>query len=171
MGARRGLTALALALAAAGCKTKEEPKPAPAPSSTAAPDQLNGEIPEGRERAYTLPLPLHSEIRARFKDSVHVGVGYSREDVANFIRARVKDGKTTSGAALTRFDNVVVTKDPTKHLTIEVMPAPMTSNFRSQLIISDVTPVPEPPGMTDADRWKQLGLTPEGKPLDPNRLE
>lgn len=102
---------------------------------------------------------------------MHVGVTYSREEVANFIRARVKDGKTTSGSSTTRFDDVIVAKDPTKHLTIEVMSAPMTSPYRAQLIISDVTPEPEPPGMTDADRWKKLGLTPNGKPVDPNRLE
>jgi hypothetical protein len=39
-------------------------------------------------------------------------------------------------------------------------------------VIKDVTPPPPPPpGLTDAERWRAAGLTPDGHPLDPKKLE
>ena len=64
-----------------------------------------------------------------------------------------------------------MTKDPSKTLTIEVRVAPIAAEYRSQMVISDVTPLPEDPGTTDADRWRKAGMTPDGKPLDPKHLQ
>ena len=162
----------ALSTSVAACKRKEQ-APAPAPSSVAPlPDRLaKGEIPEGPERAFTLPLPLHSTVKARFATSIHVASPHTQEELANFIKMRVKDGKTTSGASETRFDQVVVEKEPSKTLTIQVRPAPISGEYRSEIVINDVSGVPEPPGMTDADRWKKAGLTPDGKQLDPKHMQ
>jgi hypothetical protein len=33
------------------------------------------------------------------------------------------------------------------------------------------SPPPPPPGLTDAERWRAAGLTPDGRPLDPKKLE
>jgi hypothetical protein len=175
VGTRRRLIALgivaAVPLAFAGCKRKEE-APAPAPSARPSADHLvRGEIPEGRERAFTLPLPLDSTIKARFNGSVHVASWHTQEELANFVKARVKDGKSTSGASGTRFDQVVVTKDPSKTLTIEVRSAPIAGEYRSQIVVSDVTPLVEEPGTTDADRWKKAGMTPDGKLLDRKHMQ
>ncbi|MBX3206951.1 MAG: hypothetical protein KF764_18035 [Labilithrix sp.] len=176
MGARRRLIAgVALASMALGgapaCKRKED-APAPTPSARPNADHLApGEIPEGRELAYTLPLPLRSTVKARFHDSVHVASAYTLEELSNFVRARVKDGKTSSGATETRFDRVIVAKDPSRTLSIQVRAAPRGGPFRSQMVISDVTPVPEAPGLTDEDRWKKAGMTPDGKLIDRKHLE
>jgi hypothetical protein len=157
---------------APACKRKEQAPPEPVPSAQSTADHLaKGEIPEGRERAFSLPLPLHSTIKARFANSVHVASPYTQEELANFIKTRVKDGKTTSGASETRFDQVVVVKDPSKTLTIQVRPAPIMGEFRSQVVVDDVTPLPEEPGLTDADRWKKAGMSPDGKLLDRKHLQ
>ena len=157
---------------AAGCKRKEQAPPAPAPPVAPSADRLaEGEIPEGRERAFTLPLPLHSTVKARFGQSVHVASPHSHEELANFIRSRVKDGKTSSGATETRFDGVVVTKDPSKTLSIQVRPAAITGEYKSQMVIDDVTVPPEEPGLTTEDRYRKAGLTPDGKLLDRKHLQ
>ncbi len=38
-------------------------------------------------------------------------------------------------------------------------------------MIKDITPPPLEPGLTDEERWKKAGLTPDGKPIDPKKLE
>ncbi|HVH47927.1 MAG TPA: hypothetical protein VM925_36585 [Labilithrix sp.] len=164
--------AASFTLVASGCKKKEEATPAPAPSVRASADHLaKGEIPEGRERAFTLPLPLHSTIKASFVGSVHVASPHTQEELSNFVRARVKGGKSSSGATETQFDQVVATKDPSKTLTIQIRTAPIAGEYRSQMVINDVTPIPEEPGMTDTDRWRKAGMTPDGKLIDRKQLQ
>jgi hypothetical protein len=123
------------------------------------------------QHAFTLPLPLHSRITSRFGSTVHVGSGHSLEELASFTRARVKDGKSTSGASETRFDNVVVTTNPSRVLTIEIRRAVGDAEFRSQMAITDVTPAPVNSAESDADRWRKAGLTPDGKLLDPKHMQ
>lgn len=163
-----------LALGASGCKAKEPPPaPSPPPSARPSPDRLaKGEIAEGRERAFTLPLPVHSEVKARFQRSIHVASPHTHEELSNFVRVRIKEGKTSMGASETRFDSVVVTKDPSKTLTIEVRPAAIVGGeYRSQIVVNDVTPAPEEPGLTDADRWRKAGMSPDGKLLNRDQLQ
>ncbi len=173
MGARRRLIALlGVAAALGGCKSKEPPEAPPAPHAQASSDRLAaGEIPEGRERAFTLPLPLHSTVKARFTNSVHVASSHTREELANFVKTRVSKGQTTAGTTETRFDQVIVTRDPSKTLTIEIRSAPIAGEYKSQIVVSDVSPLPQVPDETDADRWRKAGLTPDGKQLDPKHMQ
>ncbi len=176
MGARRRLIAFAVASlalsGAAACKRKEQAPPTPAPSAAPSTDRLApGEIAEGRDRAFTLPLPLHATVKARFAGSVHVASTHTQEELANFVRARVTEGTSSSGTSETRFEKVVVTKDPSKRLTIEIRRPAIVGEYRSQMVIDDVTPAPEEPGLTDEDRWKKAGMTPDGKLIDRNRLQ
>lgn len=174
MGARRRLilavACAALALSGTACKRKRVEGGAPAPSSSA--DHLTkGEIPEGSQRAFTLALPLHSAIKATFPGSVHVASAHSYEELAVFVKARIKDGKTRSSSSETMFEQVVATRDASKTLTIQVLPAPIVGEYKSQMVVTDVTPAPEPPGLTDADRWRKAGLTPDGKQIDRTQRE
>lgn len=176
MGARRRLIAVALASvtlsSASACKRKEQAPPAPAPSAAPSVDRLApGEIAEGRERAFTLPLPLHSVVKARFAKSVHVASTHTPEELASFVRERVSEGTSPSNATETRFEEVVVTKDRSKRLTIGIRRPAIAGEHRSQMVIDDVTPVPEEPGLTDEDRWKKAGMTPDGKLIDRNQLQ
>jgi hypothetical protein len=177
VGARFRLSSSIIAVAASlacgpvACKSKGTATLPPAPSAKVADHLARGELPEGSAHAYTLPLPLRSQILASFINSIDVGSEYSVEDVASFTRARVKDGRITAGANETRFDNVVVKSDPSRVLTIEILTAPPSGRFRSEMLIRDVTPPPLVPGENDADRWRKAGLTPDGKLLDPRRMQ
>jgi hypothetical protein len=176
VGARHRLILCLVSIAAIGgapaCKRKEQAPPSPAPSARPSADRLaKGEIPEGKERAFTLPLPLHSSVKARFPGSIHVASAHTQEELSNFVRARVKDGKTSSGASETRFEKVVAISDPTHTLSIEVRSTALLGEFRSQMIVNDVTPPPPDPNLTNEDRWKKAGLTPDGKLLDPKHMQ
>src|SRR6476619_4399877 len=100
MGSRRRLTAVALVLAlamsaCASCKPKTDdgPKTEEAPPDRLAP----GEVVEGTERAFGLPLPRASHVAARFATSAHITSTVTPEQLANFVRTRVQEGKVTQG--------------------------------------------------------------------------
>lgn len=174
MGSRRRLIAVALALAlgvsaCSSCKRKtdEGPKTEEAPPDRLAP----GEVVEGSERAFGLPLPRASRVAARFATSVHVTSTVTPEQLANFVRTRVKEGNVTQGTSSTKLENVVPRDDKNKRLTIDVRPLHAGNGNRSEMVIQDTTPPPFDPKLTDEERWKKAGLTPNGQLIDPKRLE
>ncbi len=174
MGSRRRLivTAIVIALGAtagAACKRKVEDKKTVV---EAPPDHLApGEVVEGTERAFGLPLPRSSRVAARFADSVHVTSSVTPEQLANFVRARVKEGTVTQGTTSTRLENVIPRDDQAKRLTIEVRPMRGGNGDRSELFVRNATPPPFDPSLTVDQRWKKAGITPEGKLVDPQHLE
>ena len=137
------------------------------------PDRLApNEVVEGKERAFGLPLPQAARIKARFEKTVHVVTPLPMEDIANFVRSRVKDGTITPGTGSTELTNVVPLADPQKRLTIEVRVAGRSSDgARSEIIIRDTTPPPTDPGLSDEERWKKAGFTPDGRIADPQHLQ
>lgn len=176
MGARRRLShALLLALALAGgalsaggcssCKPKEEiveSKP---------PDHLvPSEVVEGKERAFGLPLPRVSTVAARFEKTIHVQTPLTPEELVNFVRARVKDGKVTPGTTTTQLFDVAPIGDPAKRLTIDVRTYRGGDGNKSEMIVRDTTPAPVEPGLTDEQRYQKAGLTPSGQVADPTHL-
>jgi hypothetical protein len=171
MGDRHGLTVVAfaalLAMAdATGCKRKESPQP-PLPTDSLA----RGESVEGPDKAYALPLPRLSRVTWRGQNSITVLSNLTHEDLVNFVRARVQNGDVTSGSGATQLRNVVVPSEPKRILTIEIRPAPPMAGGRSQMIVTDTTPLPDDPKLTEEERWKKAGLTPQGKVLDPKQLQ
>ena len=58
------------------------------------PDHLvPSEVVEGKERAFGLPLPAPRSVAARFEKTVHVQTPLTPEELVNFVRPRVKDGR------------------------------------------------------------------------------
>jgi hypothetical protein len=175
MGSRHRLSFLALALAlgvsaCSSCKRKTDAGPK---NEEAPPDRLApGEVVEGAERAFGLPLPRASKVAARFATSAHVKSTVTPEQLANFVRARVKEGTVTQGTSSTKLENVIPRDDKNKRLTIEVRPLHGGDGTRSEMVVRDTTPPPLDPTLkTDEERWKKAGLTPEGKLLDPKHVE
>ena len=173
MGSDRRLIALAvLALGLSVCssckrKAQEGPKTEEAPADRLAP----GEVVEGTEHAFGLPLPRPSQVEARFQTSVHVTSSVTPEQLANFVRTRVKDGKVTQGTSSTKLENVIPRDDQKKRITIEVRPLRSGNGNRSEMVVHDTTPPPLEPNLTDEQRYKKAGLTPDGKLLDPKHTE
>lgn len=173
MVARRRLTrssrvALVALVALAACK---KPPPPPSQKDAGAHDRLApGEFPEGKQKAYALALPLASSVRTSYGGTVGVVSELSPEQLANFVRTRVKEGKVVAGTSSTRFEDVVVPAEPNRRLTIHVRPTrPDNSSFRSEMTVEDTTPPPLEPGLSDEERWRKAGYGPNGQ-IDKTRL-
>ena len=150
------------------CKRKETLPPTDdKPKDQLAPN----EIVEGKDRAFGLPLPRVARVAARFEKTVHVLSPLTPEDLTNFVRARVKDGKVTPGTNGTQLLDVIPRDDQQKRLTIDVRTVRTGDGTRSEMIVRDTTPLPVEPGLTDEQRFKKAGLTPDGKIADPKHLQ
>jgi hypothetical protein len=166
MGPRDRLTlALIIAVAAAGgCKrsTKSEEAPPPPPDRLAP-----NEVPLSKEKAFALPLPRGARVGGHFGGTVDIATDMSPEELANFVRTRVKGGRITAGSTTTTFEAVTVPTEPGRVLTIEVRPG---RTVRSEMIVQDVTPVIDPKAKTDEDRWRAAGYDKDGNPISPSLL-
>jgi len=130
-----------------------------------------GELVEGKQKAFALVLPRELEIKREFPGTVHATSRTAKpEQVANYIRARVQDGIVAAGAAGTKFLGVHAKGELTRDLSIEVN-AGTPGVATCDVLVEDVTRPPVVPGLSDDERRRQVGLTPDGKLLDPKHLE
>ncbi len=163
------------ALALGGCRCSdagEAPVPhasASAPAPRPPVDRLApGELAEGPHSAFGLTFPQKMRIERRFLDSAHAAGRVAPESVANYVRQRVDATHVEIGAARTVFPRVHIKGGaPDKVYRIEVV----ADGAITRLVLSDVTPPPLEPGLTEAERWRRAGMTPQGKPLDPKSME
>jgi hypothetical protein len=109
------------------------------------------------------------EIASRLRDRAVVSGRVSPEALANYVNEQVVVSHVEVGAARTVFPMARIKGGPPDRLfELEVLP----DGPRTRLVIKDVTPPPPPPpGLTDAERWRAAGLTPDGHPLDMKKLE
>jgi len=163
-----------VASGAAGCHRKSEPPPPPVASSAPSQKPLDrlapGELAQGDAEVFGFRVPRAMHVRGAFLDIAYVAGDSSPEAVANYVRERVDADHVEIGAASTVFPHVHIKGGaPERVYDFDVTPL---GEHSTQLIIRDVTPrPPNPPGMTDAERWRQAGYTPDGKPLDPTQLK
>ncbi len=91
------------------------PRPVPTAAADAAPrDHLApGELLEGPEKAFGIPLPQGVKVDSYFPPQILAsGPAVKAADVANYLRARVTSGRVMVGAASTIFDHVQAEVSP-----------------------------------------------------------
>lgn len=159
-------------LLAAGCR-KDEAEPAP-PAAAAVADAATprdrlapDELLEGTQKAFGLTLPRQVRVDQAFVDVVYASGEPRADAVANYVRARVRSGTVRVGAASTLFEHVQIPGSPGREYSIRVAQGERGEGCRIDL--RDVTPPIMPP--TEAERWRAVGLSPQGKILDPTHLE
>jgi hypothetical protein len=142
----------------------------PAPSASAARDHLApGELVDGPLHAFELRLPLGVEIKEAFSSIVYAGGPVDPMQLANYLRGQVKGGSISVGAAATVFDQVTVPANNKRILRIRV--ETVAQGRGARLEVRDVTPPPPPaPAVDDAERWRRVGMTPDGKLIDPSHI-
>lgn len=154
------------------CRGEADAPPAPAPTTAPTPpppvDQaLPGELAEGVEQAFGLPIPRRMKVSARFSDAVFAIGEIPAERVANYVRTRVLAGHVETGPGKTIFAQATVKSAPQRRVRIEVV----SRAHLSELVVRDETRPPKEPGLSVEERWRRHGLTPDGKVIDPTRLE
>lgn len=162
-------------LSVAGCSSKREgPGPvasgvlassSPPPLDHLAPDELA----EGKLEVYGFPVPRGMEVESRLLDRAYVRGRVSPEALANYVREHVSVSHVEIGAARTVFPMARIKHGPAdRYFTLEVF----ADGPSTRLVIKDTTPPPPPlPGLTDEQRWRAAGYGPDGRPLDPKKLE
>jgi len=165
------LTLALSALLVLGCR-KESTPPAPvaAPSASTAPDAklvdrlAPGELEPSTSQVFGFEVPKNMDVQGAFLEVAYLVGPVTPEALANYVRDRVEVDRVEIGAASTVFSRAHIKRGaPEKLYDLVVSPGagPLT-----KLEIRDVTPLPaNPPGMTQADRWRQAGRKPDGTPL------
>ncbi len=168
----RQLAALAIGVAAAACSHDDVTEAPPPPAdSTLAPrptDHLGAdELLEGPDKAFGLPLPRGSQIQSKFPDSVTATTIAHIAPLVSFVRARVREGTLSKGAASATFEHVRIPGDPGHEYRVRLREP---DGRGATLAVDDTTPAVDPGG-TPEERERALGLTPDGKIADPTHLE
>lgn len=137
---------------------------APKPVDRLAPDELAA----GNAEVWGFVVPREMQIEHRYQEVTHLVGPVKPDALANYVRDRVVVSHVEIGAARTIFPNARIKSGAAdKVYELEVIPEPGTT----RLVIRDVTPPKIVPGLSDEERWRQAGLTPQGRPLDMKKFE
>ncbi len=163
---------LVLACSAAACKKPPPPEADVVPSASVArppSDRLApGELSAGDGNVFGLPVPREMQVALRAPDSALVVGEVEPEAVRNYVKDRVVVGFVEVRPERTVFPAARI-KDgpPDRVFDIDIS----RDQKLTKLHIRDSTPVVPPPGLSDAERWRRAGFTPDGKPLNLKQLE
>jgi hypothetical protein len=143
-------------------------------ASTAPVDHLApGELVEGTEKIFSVPLPRELGVERKFADVGYASGEPGQAAVASYFSTRVQGGKVTTGDRGAVFDAVHTTTEPNRVLRIEVATAsdgPFAGRG-SHVTIRDITAPKLPDQPNEEARWKAAGLKPDGTLLDPQHLK
>jgi hypothetical protein len=169
---RETLATIALVLAiGVGCKKQSvvaKPAASSAPSAKPVDRLAPGELAAGQSQVFGFEVPAGMKVRGAFLEIAYLEGDVGPEALANYVRERVEVERVEIGVGRTVFPRARIKSGaPDRLYDLEVAP----SGGRTELIIRDVTPRPKnPPGMTNEERWRQAGRSPDGKPLDISEL-
>ena len=170
------VVASSFALAGSGCGKPSETKgDAPAsrldtPQASAPPvDHLGpNELVEGPDRVFGVPLPRGLAVEQRLADTVYASGPMTVHALVLYLRPRLQGGSLRESERVATFDHVTAPGLPPRtdlsiHLAVAV------NKTRVEISSTTTPPAPELPDVPS--RWRQVGLTPNGKILDPTHLD
>jgi hypothetical protein len=132
------------------------------------------ELLEGDAKAFGLVMPRGVRVDQSFADVAYASGPVDTQAAVQYVRARVREGKmiepSFAGDGKTTFDHVRVPAMPDKQLVVSVRPS-LGAVGMTQIEIRDVTPTKAPELPDETARWKNAGLTPQGRVLDPTHLQ
>ena len=106
-------------------------------------------------------------VDVRFPDAIFASGEASHKDLVGYVRERVVSEKVETLATKTVFEGATSKSAPSAKMRIEVI---ALGKGQAKLVIRDETRPAAKPGLTEEERWRELGLTPQGELLDPSHL-
>jgi hypothetical protein len=168
--------ALASAMSLSACRrtsVQEAPAPPVASVSTGsvAPTPVDhlapGELVEGNQSVFGIRLPRALQIDESFGDAVVASGPVSVHALVQYLRPRLQEGGLREGEAAATFEHVKVRGQPGLELAIHIVPV----EGGTRVELRDETPRTAEPLPDEPARWKQVGLTPNGRLADPTHLD
>jgi hypothetical protein len=159
-------------LLCASCHPKTAPAPVGSATASAASTPVDhlapDELASGAADIWGFPVPRDMHIESHYHEVAYLSGAVKPDALSNYVRDRVIVSHVEIGAGRTIFPDARIKGGaPDRVYELEVIPEP----GRTQLVIHDLTPPKVLPGLTDAQRWQQAGLTPQGRPLDMKKFE
>ncbi len=164
---------VAAAVFALACRTDDPPPAAPSASAKARPappvDRLApGELAPGTVDVFGFPVPRELAVVSRTRDAALL-IGEATPDaVYRYVRTHVDVSHLEVAGSRLVFPKARIKKGARDRIYRFVV-AP--DGARTKLSIEDITPPPVVKGLSEAERWRRAGFSPDGKPLDPKALE
>jgi hypothetical protein len=122
---------------------------------------------EGPAQAFGIALPRGIGIDGAFVHVVHASGQGSVAALTKYFEARLLGGEFRDGPESATFEHVRSPAQPDKDLRVHIRSwgSGVTVELR------DITSPPAPDLPNEAARWRQVGLTPDGKLADPTHLD
>jgi hypothetical protein len=144
------------------------PAVAPVASSTPVDHLGPDELIEGPDRAFGVALPRGLTVEERYPDTVYASGPVTVHALVLYLRPRLQGGSLRESPTVATFEHVGTSGLPPNtdlsiHLTMGI--------GKTRVAISSTTLPPAPVLPDEASRWRQAGLTPDGKILDPTHLD
>jgi len=144
------------------------PAGATAPIATPLDHLAPGELVEGTEQAFGLTLPRGVHVESSDHGDVRAVGLVTLHSLVKYLRARVQESDLDEGDQYATMRKVKLRGKPGALYEMHLAPA----GFRgTMLLVQDVTPAPAADLPNEAERWKAVGLTSNGKVLDPTHLD
>jgi hypothetical protein len=149
-------------------QTPEGPVAA-SPGATGAPvDHLApGELVEGSRQVFGVALPRVMNVRQSFVDVVYASGPATLDALVPYFRSRLEGGSVRRWPSVATFEHASVRGKPGVDVFVRLATVPEGASVE----IRDATPHPGPSLPDQAARWRQVGLTPEGRLIDPSHLD
>lgn len=134
------------------------------PLDRLAPDELAA----GSVSAFGFPVPARMIVERTFPDAVHASGAVTPEALINYVHDRVLVEHIEVGGTRSVFPKARIKGAPSDHVyRIEIV----SEGPKTLLVIRDITPPPVVEGISQAERWRRAGMTPDGKPLNPKTMQ
>jgi hypothetical protein len=162
----------AVAAFASGCHRSSDPADTAA-SGTASPakppvDHLApGELIEGPDTAFGVHLPRGLAIETSIRQEIAAAGPLPIDALVRYFRAHLEQGGLREGPVSATFEHVKAPGGAGPMMTIRIARV----RDRSEVTFDNETPPPVPDLPDEAARWRHVGLTPNGKLLDPTHLD
>jgi hypothetical protein len=127
----------------------------------------DGELLEGDGRAFDLQLPRGLRVEGSFVDVVFAAGPLPVHSLVQFFQPRLIGGDLREGPDAATFVHVQVAQKPGRKLTVHIARGPR----ETRLEIRDETPPPPQNLPDEAARWRAVGLTSDGRLVDPTHLQ
>jgi hypothetical protein len=144
--------------------TAQEP-----PSLTATPvDHLApGELVEGTQQAFGVALPREATITRSEPGTIYAIASVGVHPLVRYLRSRLLDSHLVEGDTFATFDHVKLHDKQDQVFRIDISAVA----GGAALEWDNVTPPPAPNLPDETARWRAVGLSPQGKILDPTHLD